>query len=254
VGPQSTYSFIHCYVSISRTARKQIWDDEIVARWKSEVLPPESTEPAEANDRGSDDEGDSQPNNKGTKRSIEHDGNREGIRAADDRNDEGIDITDNMFNWCIAELRHKSKSFQQTGAISVFDGDVVKSDTAIPSALKDALNNAVAALENVLDMHRDWHPGSNEQVLDLVHPSLFPVVYGRTRVLPDSLVGLDDCITSCGKGLTLDVPPEEECALWVQRKFENKSPYTDYLLKNPFSQKFQWLPCEVSFSENDEIK
>jgi hypothetical protein len=139
-------------------------------------------------------------------------------------------------------------------ANSVFDGDVVKSDTAIPSALKDALNNAVATLEDVLDMHRDWHPGSNEQVLDLAHPSLFPVVYGRTRVLPNSLVGLDDCITSCGKGLTLDVPPKEECALRVQRTFENKSPYTDYLLKNPFNQKSQWLPCEVPFSENDEVK
>ncbi|KIM72382.1 hypothetical protein PILCRDRAFT_99389 [Piloderma croceum F 1598] len=243
---------------------RKICDDEIVAKWKSEVLPPERKNQAEANDQAagdSDDEGDDRPDNKGTKRGSEHDGNDEGIQAsglspedADDRNDERIDITENMFNWCIAELRHKLKSFQRTGAISVFDGDVVKSDTAIPSALKDALNNAVAKLEDVLDMHRDWHPGSNEQVLDLVHPSLFPVVYGRTRVLPDSLVGLDDCITSCGKGLTLDVPLKEECALWVQRKYENKSPHTGHLLQNPFSQKFQWLPCEVAFSENDEVK
>jgi len=204
------------------------------------VLPPERNGQAEGNDRvagGSDDEGYDQPDNKGTKRGNDHaNGNDEGIGASDstlentdDCNDEGIDITENMFNWYIAELRHKLKSFQQTGTICVFDGDIVKSDTAIPSAL----NNAVAKLEDVFYLHRDWHPGSNEQVLDLVHPSLFPVVYGRTRVLPNSLVGLDDCITSCGKGLTLDVPPKEDCGLWAQPTYENKSPYTDYLLQKP---------------------
>ena len=35
-------------------------------------------------------------------------------------------------------------------------------------------------LENVPDSEKDWHPGSDGLVLDLVHPSLFPVVYGRT--------------------------------------------------------------------------
>jgi hypothetical protein len=172
----------------------------------------------------------------------------------DDGSDGGIDITKKMFDWCIAELRYKLKSFQQTGAISVYDGDVVKSDTAIPSALKDALSSAVFELEDVPDSHRDWHPGSKERVLDLVHPSLFPVIYGRTRILPNTLAGLDDCITRCGEGLTLDVPPKEDCALWTQRQYENKSPYTNYLLQDPFSQKFQWLPCEVAFSNDDEVK
>ncbi|KAF7328886.1 hypothetical protein MVEN_02518300 [Mycena venus] len=31
------------------------------------------------------------------------------------------------------------------------------------------------------DDKKDWHPGSNKQVLDLVHPSLYCVVYGRTH-------------------------------------------------------------------------
>jgi hypothetical protein len=165
-----------------------------------------------------------------------------------------VDITETMFDWCIAELRHKLKSFQQTGAITVYDGDVIKSDTVIPPALKDALSTAAANLEDVPDSRRDWHPGSSERVLDLVHPSLFPVVYGSTRILPDSLVGLDDCVTRCGEGLALGVPPKEDCALWVQRTFGNKIYDTNYLLQDPFSQKFQWLPCEVAFSGDDEVK
>jgi hypothetical protein len=175
---------------------------------------------------------------------------------SDGGRDEDYDLTEKMFEWCIAELRHKSESFKQCGAVSVLDGDVVKSDTAIPPSLRDALNAAVAELEDVLDLHRDWHPGSNERVLDLVHPSLYPVIYGRTKILPDSLVGIDDCIKRCGEGLTLKIPPREDCALWLQPIYEDRMPqgHTSYLLQDPFSQKFQWLPCEVAFSDGDEVK
>ncbi|KAK0442198.1 hypothetical protein EV421DRAFT_1904366 [Armillaria borealis] len=34
--------------------------------------------------------------------------------------------------------------------------------------------------QNVPDAEKDWHPRANEQVLDLVHPSLYCIVYGRT--------------------------------------------------------------------------
>lgn len=39
---------------------------------------------------------------------------------------------------------------------------------------------AAAPLENVPDSEKDWHPGSDGLVLDLVHPSLYPIVYGRS--------------------------------------------------------------------------
>ena len=103
---------------------------------------------------------------------------------------------------------YKLQSFQQTAAISVFDGDVVKSDTAIPSALKDTLSTGIAKLEDSIPhSHRDWHPRFNEKFLHLVHPSLFPVIYGRTKILPGNLAGLDDCIARCGKGWCLRSRP-----------------------------------------------
>ena len=43
------------------------------------------------------------------------------------------------------------------------------------------LKIAASVLENVPDHKKDWHPGSNGQVLDLVHPSLYCVVYSRTH-------------------------------------------------------------------------
>jgi Protein of unknown function (DUF4246) len=85
-------------------------------------------------------------------------------------------VTERMFDYCIDELRYKSKRFKESGYIKVYDGNVVKSDTAIPSPLPVALREAVVPLENIPVVHHNWYPGSNETVLDLVHLSLFPVV------------------------------------------------------------------------------
>lgn len=76
-------------------------------------------------------------------------------------------------------------------------------------------------------MH-DWHPGSDGKVLDLVHPSLYPLVYGRTRILRHSTVKLDDAIQKCGEG-------EIAQATMAQNREGLKS----------YSKRFQWLPCEV---------
>jgi hypothetical protein len=141
-----------------------------------------------------------------------------------------------MFTYCIDELRYKSKIFLQTGIVVAYDVGITKSDIAIPSSLRDALCAAAAPLEDVPEVYRDWHPGSNEMVLDLVHPSLFPVVYGRTRILPDSVLNLDDCVKRCGEGDTLSVPLPKKTKL-----------QTSDMAADLYSRKFQWLPCEVIF-------
>ncbi|KIJ98223.1 hypothetical protein K443DRAFT_9336 [Laccaria amethystina LaAM-08-1] len=79
------------------------------------------------------------------------------------------------------------------------DDDVVKSDSAIPPDLQAALKAAVDTLEDVPHGLKDWHPGSDDLVLDLGHPSLFPLVYGRSKVLKEGTTTLDDCIERCGE-------------------------------------------------------
>ena len=163
-----------------------------------------------------------------------------------------IDITESMVSWCIDELRYKSERFKVTHAITAFDGDVVKSDTVIPCSLQSALKAAVAPLENVPEAYRDWHPGSDGTVLDLVHPSLFPVVYGRTKILGNDIVGPDDYVDKCGEGDTLRVPPINETHL-VMLHDPEKHWWHWEAMKDPYSRKFQWLPCEVEFV-GDEVK
>ncbi|KAI8810832.1 hypothetical protein BJ742DRAFT_675467 [Cladochytrium replicatum] len=83
--------------------------------------------------------------------------------------------------------------------------------------LRSKLIAEIKVLEDVPDKDKDWHPGSNYQVLDLIHPSLFPLVFGKTG------------------GLT---PSQVEAKLpWDQDK--------------PIEwKKFQWLPSEIFVNED----
>lgn len=72
-----------------------------------------------------------------------------------------------------------------------------QSDELIEIKLKDELQAGVSALENVPNDKKDWHPGSNNQVLDLVHPSLFCYVAGRTKVLAEPMPPLCDADDVC---------------------------------------------------------
>ena len=149
----------------------------------------------------------------------------------------GKDISGPMMDWVIEELRYKANLFEDIGAVVVYTGHVVKSDSIVPESLKLELQAAVAELEDVSDNRKDWHPGSNGKVLDLVHPSLYPLIYGRTRVLETGTTSLEDCIARCGEGQTTQIPPAEDVA---QR---------DVFIKiNSYSRNFQWLPCMVDIS------
>jgi hypothetical protein len=156
---------------------------------------------------------------------------------------EGRDVTQSMVDWVIEELRYKAKIFKEAGTVIVYDGDVVKSDTAVPSVVKVALQQAVKVLEDIPEVYKDYHPGSDGKVLDLVHPSLFPLVYGKTRILPDSLIGLNGCLESCGKGVILPIRSDEETALANSpNTFSWRESFTP-----PYSKHFQWLPSEIEF-------
>ena len=97
-----------------------------------------------------------------------------------------------------------------------------RSDSLIPTDLRDQLIAAVNPLENVPDTEKDWHPGSDNQVLDLVHPSLYPVVYGRTFARS---------------------PETGNCEVL-------QPPGGD---RHTLSQRFQLLPSDFAVSENGSV-
>ncbi|SPO03682.1 uncharacterized protein DNG_06365 [Cephalotrichum gorgonifer] len=152
-------------------------------------------------------------------------------------------LSQKMFDFCIQELRDKAALFKENGLVNIFDADltIVKSDTVVSGLIRDALITGVTALEDVPEHLKDWHPRSNNMVLDLVHPSLFPVTYGLTKVLPDEKVPLDGCLAYIGKGTTID-PFTPLCP----RPTDNIN-----LPASMFSfGSFQWLPTDIELSDS----
>ncbi|KAL3490985.1 hypothetical protein BJX62DRAFT_225529 [Aspergillus germanicus] len=155
----------------------------------------------------------------------------------------GRDVTDKMIEYIMDELKWKAEQYKETGIITAYDPGVIKSDTIISKDLQQRLINAVKPLEDIPKEEKDYHPRSDDKVVDLVHPSLFPLIYGRTKILPDKLITLDDCFFSVGQGEVLKAPEEVTAAQgW---KYHGHDPY---------SHKFQWLPCNVEFTEDGQCK
>lgn len=166
------------------------------------------------------------------------------------REDLAFNFTPEMAEYCIEELKYKAELYKSTGCISLFHGDVVKSDNVIPSSLQDTLKAAVAPLENVPEHIKDWHPGSNGRVLDLVHPSLYPLVYGLSRIITDGVLDINSGLQRCPEGEIVPIPIIEPSP--VRRYEEHRDIFVDVVVDSPrkesYSAKFQWLPCDVDIS------
>ena len=92
-------------------------------------------------------------------------------------------LSDQAFDNCIAELRSKAALCKETGLVSGLDAvvnTVVKSDhTLVSEQLHQRLVDAFAELRSDQAADVDWHPRTDDMVQDLVHPSMYPFVYGQ---------------------------------------------------------------------------
>ncbi|KAI5828686.1 hypothetical protein K523DRAFT_417386 [Schizophyllum commune Tattone D] len=115
------------------------------------------------------------------------------------------------------------------------------SDKLIPVDVRDALRTAAAPLENVSDAQKDWHPGSKQQVLDLVHPSLYPLVYHRTLgKRPDGTIGT----------FAPPVPSYYD----HNRPFSEDEHFDTSVIQEFISPRFQWLPSDYEVYADGTVR
>ncbi len=128
-------------------------------------------------------------------------------------------LTEAQVRYVLAELAHYAGLRDAETGVEVASVDGVwQSDALVDDELGSRLREAVRVLEEVPDAEKDWHPGSDGQVLDLVHPSLFCLV--------------------------------REASGAPERAWRNP---TDSYSKYEFSERFQWLPTDVDVSEKGEV-
>ncbi|PVU97088.1 hypothetical protein BB559_002157 [Furculomyces boomerangus] len=141
-----------------------------------------------------------------------------------------------VVNYAIDEALYYSDIFTGSLVPGAVDCTYID-DNCMPEELLDELKENVTELGDVPENEKDWHPGSDNQVLDLLHPSLYPVVFGRTRGITDDVSSTEvpkwDSVI--GKGETKFVIPPEE--------------YNEYL-----SEKYQWLPTEFDVDASGKVR
>ncbi|KAG8706765.1 hypothetical protein FRC09_002239, partial [Ceratobasidium sp. 395] len=145
---------------------------------------------------------------------------------------------------------------EATGAEVACYDRIWQSDKLVPVALKARLIARIAKLENVPDSEKDWHPRSNDMVLDLVHPSLYPIVYGRTLAYPEGTTDHDGTkLEVIPSPLPSDFKPVGNRPTSEHSDGDNDSDDEDddYVAEPEdycVSQKFQWLPTDFVVSDD----
>ncbi|CAF1426543.1 unnamed protein product [Adineta ricciae] len=124
------------------------------------------------------------------------------------------DLSEKQIDYVLNELIYYDSIRDGSMEMSTVDG-VWQSDQLISNDIKQSLIENVRKLEDIPASDKDWHPGTNQQILDLVHPSLFPYVNHITRI-----------------------------------KIKRQKTSSDYTK----SDKYQWLPTEFNVSRDGQVK
>eukprot|EP01114_Cavostelium_apophysatum_P009160 TRINITY_DN2223_c0_g1_i1.p1 TRINITY_DN2223_c0_g1~~TRINITY_DN2223_c0_g1_i1.p1 ORF type:complete len:549 (-),score=74.01 TRINITY_DN2223_c0_g1_i1:57-1703(-) len=149
---------------------------------------------------------------------------------------------DQMMNYLLKELEWYDEIREGSMELSPVEG-VWQADNLIPAELRKKLIDLISPLENVPDEAKDWHPGTDRQVLDLVHPSLFCFVHGLTREVTTPLPV--DAIPFIGQGTLISRKTSSK----RKRPTRVFSPGERYSDNYSVSEMYQWLPAEFAVDD-----
>ncbi|KAJ1878802.1 hypothetical protein LPJ57_003203 [Coemansia sp. RSA 486] len=148
---------------------------------------------------------------------------------------------------------HTPDSSVKLGAVE----QVWISDSLIDKDVEEELLRYSKVLEDVPE--KDWHPGSNNQVLNLIHPSMYPLVYAQSSFVTTPIADPQAALRIESFGV---FPGNIEDWDREIRKAYPREPVGDTAaMRAPYSvapnvrtasQQFCWLPTEFYVDDNGE--
>lgn len=135
------------------------------------------------------------------------------------------EITPAQFKFVIDELAYYDKL--RDGSIEVADVDGVwRATQLVPFDIHSKFTRLVAILSDLPEHEKDWHPGSDDKVLDLVHPGLYLFVSGKTRTIHPN----------CRTSEPTDLP-----------ELQNEA------LASFISTSYQWIPTPIEVGPDGDV-
>ncbi|KAI3013117.1 hypothetical protein CBS147346_120 [Aspergillus niger] len=156
------------------------------------------------------------------------------------------------WDWCLAELRDKAEAWRETGRLLVFDSSSAVCQADVPLSDRETLS-LKEGVQAEIDRLEAPHPQPRPyiQYNRLVDPSLYPLIYDRTRVLINGgCVSLNNYQWGSAEESVGELPPHpmgppQHRPRHLERRPGQGGP------ESCWSNRFQWLPCEVQSSDTD---
>ncbi|KAJ2645218.1 hypothetical protein GGF44_000094 [Coemansia sp. RSA 1694] len=161
------------------------------------------------------------------------------------------ELTDIEFRYVLDELAYYSllHSPGSNARLSAAAG-VWFSDTLIAAEATNELKEYAILLKSIPECLKNWHPSVRSRVLNLVDPSLFPLIYARSKLC------CQPC-TSLQASLNPSVPGEFPGSLdkW-HGALSGSNYYLPTIVKRQAlhaSDKLNWLPSEFRVDDNGAV-
>ncbi|KAL9937570.1 hypothetical protein V8E36_003979 [Tilletia maclaganii] len=156
-------------------------------------------------------------------------------------------FSDSMLQYLEDELKYEAtrwhdeaRGIESTGALGV-----VRSDRSIDASVLERLRSISNELEG--GPEKDWHPETDNTLLDVVHPSLYPLVDDHTRILEaENAISFPKGSRDLGRWFT-------EVGKVHEGKEENQTD-TGAQGFDKVSHAHQWLPAEFEVDESGKVK
>lgn len=177
-----------------------------------------------------------------------------------------FDLDEPSWQWCVKELRDKASAFKRKGYVAVFDADsrVIKSQVHddLLKELRESMSPLFSESRPVasFDSSEPHQKDSESLVRDVVDPFMYPLIYGRTRVLteggkvdmerPDSWRLSQSQVAPIPEEL-----PDRHKEMHLEERNKQDQMDSRWVRKRYYwSTAFQCLPCEVALNKQGEAK
>ncbi|THY69435.1 hypothetical protein D6C87_08037 [Aureobasidium pullulans] len=157
-------------------------------------------------------------------------------------------ISPKTWDWCLSELQDKARIFQSSGRILVYNTGVAvcKSDVVLDKEVQTDVKYELSVIES--SSHSDTTAieslsDTSRQTRRLVDPLLYPLIYGKSRVLSEGNTHTGKCSIA---------PEVRVLGCWFRHgtNYLGRSTRDEQLQKgSSWSTNFQRLPCEMDFKE-----
>ncbi|KAJ2578527.1 hypothetical protein GGH95_003403, partial [Coemansia sp. RSA 1836] len=161
------------------------------------------------------------------------------------------ELTDVEFRYVLDELAYYSSLHPPSSNVKLSSADGVwLSDSLIDTATTNELKEYAAILESTPTNQKDWHPDGESRMLNLIDPSLFPLIYSRSKLCRQPCASPQAALNPGAPG---EFPGSRGKWHEVLSGSDYYIPPLSYRYMQGVFAEFSWLPSEFRVTDDGAV-